>query len=544
MLILNRRRSPLSRISASAALGLMVSLSLAACGDSSDSGDGSGSDASGFGTGSGDGSAGESGFGGTSGGWDPSGGATGTSGAGTTGGGPDEEPPPEEEPPEEEPPEEMKCDDETPVVLYLSPDDSNSMSSPVQAREAVLGTFGSLSNVPVRTYEFMNYYTFQYPTPEAGKLTLTTELLKVAETTDRSEFVLQIGVASETVTNEDRAPLNITLVLDESGSMSGTPMEMQKESCRAIAASLKSGDIVSAVGWDTTNAIKLGGYAVTGPDDSQLLAVCNGLEAGGGTDLAGGLKAGYQLAEASYDAGRINRIVLISDGGANVGITNEEIIAEHAGANNEDGIYMVGVGVGDATSYNDLLMDTVTDIGKGASVFIPNAEEAWKIFNTQFVNTLAVSARDVQVELELPPGFSIVKFSGEEYSTDPAEVEPQHLAPNDAMVFYQQIETCAPSLISPDTPVSVTVRYKDGVTFEERTVADSISFGDLMGDSSLNLLKGRAVYTYAEALKAQSDFEVDPAVAVAEAFEALEAAEAALPEDAELAEIRAVLEAL
>ena len=538
MLNFSRRCSPLSRTSASVALGLLVSLSLIACGDSSDSG---GSSDGSYGATGDSSSAGESGFGGTSGGWDPTGDSSGGP-SGTTGGATGSEP--DEEPPEEEPPEEMKCDDETPVVLYLSPDDSNSMSSPVQAREAVLGTFGSLSNVPVRTYEFMNYYTFQYPAAEAGKLNLTTELLKVEETEDRSEFVLQIGVSSDLVTNEDRAPLNLTLVLDESGSMSGKPMEMQKESCRAIAASLKAGDIVSAVGWDTSNAIKLGGYTVEGPDDSQLLAVCNGLEAGGGTDLAGGLKAGYQLAEASFDAERINRIVLISDGGANVGITNEEIIAEHAGANNEDGIYMVGVGVGDATSYNDLLMDTVTDIGKGASVFIPNTEEAWKIFNTQFVNTLAVSARDVQVELELPPGFAIVKFSGEEYSTDPAEVEPQHLAPNDAMVFYQQIETCAPSLVQPDTPVNVTVRYKDAVTFEERVVEDSITFGDLMGDSSLNLLKGRAIYTYAEALKAQSDFEADPAVAVTEAFLALEAAEAALPEDAELAEIRTVLEAL
>jgi Ca-activated chloride channel family protein len=430
----------------------------------------------------------------------------------------------------------------TPVVLYLSPDDSNSMSSPVQAREAVLGDFGTLGGVPIRTYEFMNYYTFDYPVAEAGKLTLTTELIEVENGADRAEYILQIGVASEAMTNEDRPLLNITLVLDESGSMAGAPMEMQRESCRAIAASLKEGDILSAVGWDVKNALKLGGYVVQGPNDPQVLDVCNGLTPGGGTNLAGGLTAGYELAAASYDSGRINRIVLISDGGANTGVTDETLIAEQAGGNNQDGIYMVGVGVGTATSYNDLLMDTVTDLGKGASVFIPNEEEAWKIFGDQFVNTLAVTARDVQVELELPPGFEIVKFSGEEFNTDPSKVEPQHLAPNDAMIFYQQIETCAPELVQTDTPITVTVRYKDAITFEERQFEQQITFGDLMGEGSKNLLKGAAVYTYAEALKAQKDFGVDPSEALSEAFTALEAAEAALPGDAELSEIRSVLE--
>ena len=118
------------------AVGLAASFTLVACGDSGS--DGGGSDGS-YGTES---SAGEyggsdaSGAGGTSGGYDSSGGpgTSGTSSAGDTG----QEPPEEEPPPEEPPPEEVKCDSETPVVLYLSPDDSNSMSSPVQAREAVL----------------------------------------------------------------------------------------------------------------------------------------------------------------------------------------------------------------------------------------------------------------------------------------------------------------------------------------------------------------------------------------------------------------------
>ncbi|HFE46581.1 MAG TPA: VWA domain-containing protein, partial [Nannocystis exedens] len=334
------------------------------------------------------------------------------------------------------------------MTLFLSPDDSNSMSSPVQAREAVLSEWQGLSYVPLRMWEFFNYYTFEYPVAEPGTVVVTPELYRLDSQED-GEYTLQIGISSTELSNENRPPMNITLVLDESGSMSGSPMEMQKETCRALAAQLKSGDIVSMVGWDTENAIKLAGYAVTGPNDAMLLSKIEALEPGGGTDLHGGLVAGYQLAEASFDPDRINRVVLISDGGANAGVTDKDIIAEAAGDQDEDGIYLVGVGVGSYadTGYNDQLMDTVTDIGKGASVFIPNKKEAWKIFGDDFVNTMSVALRDVQVRLDMPPGFEIVKFSGEEYSDDPSEIEPQHLAPNDAMVFHQTIATCAPELV-------------------------------------------------------------------------------------------------
>ena len=304
----------------------------------------------------------------------------------------------------------------------MSPDDSNSMSSPVQVRNAVLSAWNSLSSAPIRPWEFLNYYSFDYPAAEQGELALHTSLLQ-GDGEAEGEFKLQIAVSSPAMMAADRAKMNITLVLDESGSMSGSPMELQKETCRVIASSLRSGDIVSMVGWDTANATILAGHDVSGPNDPVVVDACNGLEAGGGTDLHGGLVAGYGLADASFDETRINRIVLMSDGGANAGITDEEIIAQYAGSNDQDGIYMVGVGVGDE-SYNDQLMDHVTDIGKGASVYIDSEAEAQKIFGDRFLSTMAVAARDVQVRLDMPPGFEIVKFSGEEFSADPTEIEP------------------------------------------------------------------------------------------------------------------------
>ncbi|NVB38029.1 VWA domain-containing protein [Pseudenhygromyxa sp. WMMC2535] len=439
------------------------------------------------------------------------------------------------------------CDDQNDVVLYLSPDDSNSMSSPVQVRERVLADGqNSLYGIPIRPWEFMNYYDFEYPAAEDGTLALHTALRAVeVEDGEEARYQLQIAVSSEEMTPEERPPMNVTLVLDTSGSMSGEPIELLRESCRAIAASLRAGDKVSVVEWDTENTWKLAGYEVEGPNDETLLDVIASTEAGGGTNLYGGLSSGYELAQMVFDVDALNRLVLISDGGANAGITDIELIAQNAEYGGSDGIYLVGAGVDLSGSYNDTLMDDVTDAGKGASVFITDDAEAWKVFNTDFVNTMGLAARNVQVELTMPPGFEIVKFSGEEFSADPKEVEPQHLAPNDAMVFYQQVETCAPELVDADAAIDVRVTWEDIETFETMEVSSSYTFGQLLDGDATLLLKGAAILAYTDALKlikAGGVASADPTIDAA--FDAIAAAQAALPGDADLEEMDTILSAL
>ena len=257
------------------------------------------------------------------------------------------------------------CNADDDVALFLSPDDSNSMSSPVQAREALLSSFGSLSGLAIRPWEFLNYYRFAYPPAEPGSVAVHAAMMLDATDTG-DEYVLQIGIASEAMANDERPPMSLTFVLDTSGSMEGHSLEMMKATCRQVAALLGEGDVVSMVTWNTQNNIVLSSHTVTGANDTTLLAAIDALEADGGTDLHSGLVAGYQLAAASHRQGVVSRVLLVSDGGANVGITDEEIIAEHAGDQGSDGIYLVGVGVGDSSTYNDLLMDRVTDVGKGA----------------------------------------------------------------------------------------------------------------------------------------------------------------------------------
>jgi Ca-activated chloride channel family protein len=434
------------------------------------------------------------------------------------------------------------CDDETDVVLYLSPDDSNSMSSPVHVRERVL-TEGSqsLSGIPIRVWEFMNYYGFDYPAAADGELSLYAAMAPVQG--QEATWQLQLAVSSEAMTPDERPPMNVTLVLDTSGSMAGEPMNMLKETCRVIAANLRAGDLVSIVEWDTQNVWTLAGYEVSGPDDALLLDKIEALTHGGGTDLNGGLTSGYELAQQSYDVDMLNRIVLISDGGANAGVTDINLIAENAAFGGSDGIYLVGVGVANGSAYNGELMDIVTDVGKGASVFVTDMDEAWRVFGDDFENTMAIAGRDVQVELTMPPGFEIVKFSGEEFSGDPQEVEPQHIAPNDAMVFHQQIQTCAPEIIDDSSVITVVANWDDPWTYEAKQVEHSWSFAELSAMDQALLLKGAAILAYAESLKVykQAVSDDQKTAALASVFAMLAPAQTALPNDQDLLDIAMIL---
>ena len=128
-------------------------------------------------------------------------------------------------------------------------------------------------------------------------------------------------------------------------------------------------------------------------------------------------------------------------------------------------------------------------------------------------------------------------------TSDPAEIEPQHLAPNDAMVFHQTIRTCAPEEVSDETEITVAVTYRDGITFASGSQQLTSTFSEMVAAQSPLLHKGAAIYAYAEGLKTLRTTSNRAAV-LQEMMGWIERAEAHNPGDADLTEIRRVIESL
>jgi Ca-activated chloride channel homolog len=312
----------------------------------------------------------------------------------------------------------------------------------------------------------------------------------------------------------------------------------------AIASELHEGDIVSIVTWNVDTTIALDSHAVDGPDDPVLLAAVADLAAGGSTNLARGLEVAYELADANYSTGRTNRVVLISDGGANTGVTDEDLIATHAEDAEGEGIYLIGVGTGAPRSYSDLLMDTVTDEGKGAYVYVDSASEAIRSFTGErLVANLEIAARDVRLAMTLPPEFVVQEFHGEEISTNPDAVKPQHLAPNDAMLYHMVLLDCGDARDGTER-FAFSVDWDDPRTGEAHTTDADVTLAEMLDTADTEILKAQAIVAYAESLSAVWDLpEAQRAAYMEGVYDDLVSAFRARPDDDDLAEIVDLIDA-
>jgi len=382
------------------------------------------------------------------------------------------------------------------VTYFMSADDSASQAQAMLAQDRIgVGRCGELVGYAPREYEFLNYYTFNYEPAAAGRLRLEPQMMLGED----GQYRLLVGVVSEHREIADRRPLHFVFSMDTSGSMAGAPIENLKHVLRALAGRMREGDLVSLVQWSDLQAVLLSGHEVSGPDDAQFLQVVEDLESSGSTDLHSGLVAAYDLANAHYDVNRLTRVFLVSDGGANTGITDETIIGTAASMEEGEGIFMIGIGTSDG--YNHQLMDTVTDLGRGAYVYVNNQDQAYTVFSEEkFLSNVDVAALNVRLEMTLPPNFVISEFHGEQISTNPDEVRPQHLAPNDAMLYHTFLADCGEPADPEVTVIGLRVTWLDPLTREARFEELEMSVADLLGGPVDHLEKANALVNYARFL--------------------------------------------
>lgn len=388
------------------------------------------------------------------------------------------------------------CDgpNKAPKILYMSADDSNSMGSPGHVREIINIGFEP-SPYRIRTYEFLNYYKIAYDKPLMGELSIIPQM---APTMDPLVADFQIGVQSFE-TYDVRRPMNFTFLVDNSFSMKGPGMMRARFAVRALASKFIAGDIVSFISTDSSDP-KMDGVTITEPNDPDLLTVINNLNTAGKTDLKTSLNAAFDLAEKHRQGTRMNRVIFISDGGVDVGITDIDLIAERTRDGQSEGIYFVGIGTGPALSYNDALMDAVTDAGRGAYVYVDSEEEANHLLADRFTETMDIAARSVQVELTLPWFFNAEGISTEApLAANP--VDAQHLAPDDAMVYFLKTTACDPQIYARQDPVKIRVLWRTRDGYQPRVTEKEVKLNELFNGDPFRMAKARSIVAYAEALK-------------------------------------------
>lgn len=203
-----------------------------------------------------------------------------------------------------------------------------------------------------------------------------------------------------------KVPLNISIVIDRSGSMSGEKLAYAKKAANSIISRLTSDDFVSVVVYD--DQVKLLQPSIRVLDKESIMTRINRVETGGSTNLWGGTEMGYNQVKENYKKNYVNRVLLISDGLANVGTTSMYDIRRRVQHfKDRDGITVSTFGVG--LDYNELLMTDMAEAGSGNYYFIDNPEMMAGIFEKELNGLMSVAAQNAELRIQLPRGIRIDK---------------------------------------------------------------------------------------------------------------------------------------
>lgn len=224
-----------------------------------------------------------------------------------------------------------------------------------------------------------------------------------------SDTFLRVDLTAGAVAGATRVPLNLAIVLDRSGSMAGDKIERARASAKQLVARLMDEDRVSIVTYATDVAVDQPLTRV-GDDRARLLRVIDGIVDGGGTNISGGLESAIAELERGRGAGAASRVVLMSDGNANQGITDPRALGELARRARERGISVSSLGVG--LDFNEDVMTILAESGGGAYHYVREAQDIAVALDAELSTMAALAARGVEVSVELAPGWAVREVYG------------------------------------------------------------------------------------------------------------------------------------
>ncbi len=254
----------------------------------------------------------------------------------------------------------------------------------------------------VRVEEFVNYFSYSFAPPQAGS-PFSVIMDAAPSPLGAGTYVLRVGVATKPKTQAERKPAHLVFLVDTSGSMgSADKIGLAQQSLRILTENLGPQDSVSLVTYAGSTRVVL---EPTGMEDrDKIFTAIDQLSAGGSTAMASGLDLAYEQAMKGLVPGANARVIVLSDGDANVGPQGHEahlrIIAERA----KKGVTLSTIGFG-MGNYKDSEMEQLANKGNGNNYYIDSLSAAKKVFETQLGSTLEVVAKDVKLQVDFDPAI-------------------------------------------------------------------------------------------------------------------------------------------
>jgi Ca-activated chloride channel family protein len=243
-------------------------------------------------------------------------------------------------------------------------------------------------------------------------------------------------------------------------------------------------------------------------DGERILRAIDQLQPEGATNAEEGLTIGYGMAAKAFNGRAINRVILCSDGVANVGQTASDAILKQIRRYAEENIYLTTVGFG-MGNYNDILMEQLADDGNGFYAYVDTLDEAERVFVRDLTSTLQVIAKDAKIQVDFNPavvksyrliGYENRDVADQDFRNDKVDAGEIGVGHSVTALYEIKFQAKAPES---DAALTVYVRYQDPDTGEVTEISRSLTgaeFAPAFEDASPRFQLDAVVAEYAEIL--------------------------------------------
>ena len=358
----------------------------------------------------------------------------------------------------------------------------------------------------VRVEEFVNAFDYNYAPPSHGAFAVHIAGAPSRFGEGKRLQLLRIGIQGRVVLDENRKDAILTFVIDVSGSMSlENRLELVKRTLTLLVEQLRPGDEVAIVVYGSRARVVLPHTGIEGRE--EILAAINSLAPEGSTNAEEGLRVGYDLALRNARFGSINRVILCSDGVANVGRTGADDILREIRIHVEEGITLTTVGFG-MGNFNDTLMEQLANRGNGSYAYVDNINEARRVFVENLTGTLQVIARDAKVQVDFNPqvvrsfrllGYENRRLAHEDFRDDKADGGEIGSGHSVTALYEIKLHEDAIGQLA-----TVFIRHEDPDTRDVTEISEDIFAAELEGvfeDASPEFQLAAAVAEFAEILR-------------------------------------------
>lgn len=368
-----------------------------------------------------------------------------------------------------------------------------------------LSDFGQMPpEESVRIEEYVNYFDYGYATPSDGAFGIDLEAAPAPYGENENYHLLRVGIQGYEVPEDERPDMLLIFVIDVSGSMDQeNRLGLVKESLRLLVNSLRSTDRVGIVVYGSQARSVLDPTYMT--DDRTVQAAIDRLETEGSTNVEDGIRQGYRMANRYALDGQATRLIVLSDGVANVGNTTAEEILENA----RRGISLSTFGFG-MGNYNDSLMEQLADQGDGTYAYIDTLREAQRWFVTGLTSTLVTIAKDAKIQVEFNPtvvdnyrliGYENRDVADADFRND--TVDAGEIGAGHSVTALYEVRL-GEEISEEEEALTVRVRYQDMESGEVVEIARSIrptEFTTAYSESSPSFQLSAVVAEFGELLK-------------------------------------------